>query len=183
MTNAANRALPSIIANAALIKKIYVPKYIFTLAAVSSEFVSLIFSLIAFLIVAIITKVHFTWYFLLTVIPLLELYIFCIGLGLILASAMVFFRDVQHIWGVLSAAWMYLTPIFYPISLLPDWLRPIVIGYNPMYFFITQFRDFTLNGTIGTISNIWLGALAAVLMFFLGLLIFVRTKNKFILFM
>ena len=71
-------------------------------------------------------------YFLLP-FPLLCLALFCLGLGMLLASAMVFFRDIQFLWGVLTTIWMYLTPIFYPITALPETIQSVV-KMNPLYF-------------------------------------------------
>jgi lipopolysaccharide transport system permease protein len=184
MSGAASRAIPSVLGAAALLKKIYVPKYIFTLASVTSELVTMIFSLGALVIVVLATGQHLTWRVLLIPIPIIELYIFSIGLGLFLAQAMVFFRDVQYIWGVFSTAWMYLTPIFYPISLLPDWLRGGVIVFNPMYYYITTFRAFVLVGSQpGWSDCVWQGALASILMLLIGVAAFSRSKNKFVLYL
>lgn len=94
---------------------------------------NLVFSLGALLIVMLFTKLRFTWYCLLIVISILELYVFCLGLGLFLVQAAVFFRDMQNIWGVVTLAWMYLTPIFYDLDALPGWLRYWVPKLNPMY--------------------------------------------------
>ena len=184
MTGAVSRSLPSVLGNAALIKKIYVPKYIFTLAAVTSELVTLFFSLGALGAVIAATKTPVTGRFFFALIPVVEQYIFCLGLGLFMAQATVFFRDIQHIWGVFSTAWMYLTPIFYPVSLLPGWLHSAVTRFNPMYFYITMFRNFTIGGPgMGSLDLALRGGAAAALTLFLGLLTFLRNKNKFILYM
>jgi len=184
MAGAVSRALPSVLGNASLLKKIYVPKYIFTLAAVTSEFVTLLFSLGALVIVIIATKAPLSWYFFLTVIPIIELYIFCIGLGLFMAQANVFFRDMIYIWNIVSMAWMYLSVIFYPVSILPDWLRSFVTHYNPMYFYIAMFRNFTIDTTdTGSLDLAMRGAVSAVVMLLIGLISFARSKNKFILYM
>jgi lipopolysaccharide transport system permease protein len=184
MTGAVSRALPSVLGNASLFKKIYVPKYIFTLAAVSSEFVTLLFSLGALVVVIAATRTPVTARFLLVLIPTVEQYVFCVGLGLFMAQATVFFRDVQHIWGVFSMAWMYLSAIFYPVTILPDWLRLAVTRYNPMYFYITLFRNFTIgSANSGSLDLTIRGAVAAGLMLLIGLVTFSRSKNKFILYM
>jgi lipopolysaccharide transport system permease protein len=183
MLNSSNRALGSVLANAPLLKKIYVPKYIFTFSAVSSELVNLIFSLGALLIVILVTRVHLYIDIILIIVPILELYIFCIGAGLLLASAMVFFRDTQYIWTVFCTAWMYLTPIFYPIGFLPEWLRRIVVGFNPMYFYVSVFREFVLHsGEIYAPHYMLRGAVTSVLALLIGLGVFSRTQNKFILY-
>lgn len=182
MRDSSTLAMNSIIGNAALLKKVYVPKYIFTLSKVTSSLVNLLFSLGALLIVMIITKVQFTWYCLLIVIPIIELYIFCVGLGLFLAQANVFFRDISNIWGVVTLAWMYLTPIFYSIDNLSPVLRYWIPKINPMYIYITQFRDFILTGGWTWTILIWRGLLISFLMLAIGLWSFARSKDKFILY-
>jgi lipopolysaccharide transport system permease protein len=182
MNGAVSRAIPSVLGAAALIKKIYVPKYIFTLASVTSELVTLLFSLGALAIVILATRLRLSWHMALIPLPIIELYIFSIGLGLFLAQAMVFFRDVQYLWGVFSTAWMYLTPIFYPVSMLPDGVRFAVTTFNPLYWYIAQFRYFVLGGEAVWQENVLRGAIAAVGMLLFGLVTFSRSKNKFILY-
>ncbi|MDR2304633.1 MAG: ABC transporter permease [Treponema sp.] len=183
MAGAASRAIPSVLGAAGIIKKVYVPKYIFTLAAVTSEFVTMLFSLGALLLVIVVTGVRFSWRFILIPIPIIELYVFSIGLGLFLAQAAVFFRDTEYLWGVFSTAWMYLTPIFYPVSMLPDKIRFAITSFNPLYFYIAQFRYFVLGGETGWRRDALWGAAAAILMLAVGLAAFARGKNKFILYM
>jgi len=184
MSIAVTRALTSVLNNAGLLKKVYVPKYIFTLAVVTSEFVTFLFSLGALIILIFATKTPFTIRFLFVVIPIIQVYVFSIGLGLFMAQATVFFRDMVYIWQVFSTAWLYLSCIFYPASILPDWLYLIVTRYNPMYFYITLFRNFTLEGpNVGSLDLAIRGTVSAVLMLFVGLICFSYNKNKFILYM
>ena len=60
---------------------------------------------------------------------------------MLLSAANVFFRDIQYIYNAMTTAWMYLTPIFYPIDQLPEGLRWGISTFNPMFFYISQFRD------------------------------------------
>jgi lipopolysaccharide transport system permease protein len=184
MQGAVSRSLPSVLGNATLLKKIYVPKYIFTLAVVTSEFITFLFSLGAFIIIALGTQVPFSARFLLVIIPIVQLYIFCVGFGLFMAQATVFFRDMVYIWHIVSTAWMYLSAIFYPVSILPDWLHHLVTRYNPMYFYIAQFRNFTIGTAhMGTLDFAVRGAVAAGVMLIIGVATFSYSKNKFILYM
>jgi len=184
MVGAVTRSLTSVLGNAGLLKKIYVPKYIFTLSVVTSEFVTFLFSMGALIILIFATKTPFTIRFLLIVIPIVQIFIFSIGLGLFMAQATVFFRDLIYIWQIFSTAWLYLSCIFYPASILPKWLYFLVTRYNPMYFYITLFRNFTLGGpNIGSLDLAIRGAVAAFIMLFIGLLSFSYSKNKFILYM
>jgi len=183
MSGAVSRSLPSVLGNAALLKKVYVPKYIFTLAVVTSELITFLFSLGALVILIITTKTPLTVRFIFIIIPIIQLYIFSIGLGLFMAQATVFFRDLIHIWNVVSTAWLYLSAIFYPVSILPEWLCTVVTRYNPMYFYITMFRNFTIGGpNMGSLDLAIRGGVTAVLMLILGLVSFSCSKNKFILY-
>lgn len=182
MTESTTFAISSITGNAALIKKIYVPKYIFTFSKVTSSLVNLLFSLVALFIVLLVTKTPITPYLLLFPITLIEIYIFCIGLGMFLAQAAVFFRDIQYIYGVLTSAWMYLTPIFYPIEIIPEQARGFIMYGNPMYYYITQFRSFVLYGKMPEPYLIWGGLAIALIFLLFGSWIFLRTQDKFILY-
>ena len=183
MTGAVSRALPSVLGNASLLKKVYVPKYIFTLAAVTSEFVTFLFSLGALIILIFVTKTPFTARFVFVLIPIVQLYVFCVGLGLFMAQATVFFRDLVYIWNIVSTAWLYLSAIFYPVSVLPEWLHHLVTKYNPMYFYIAMFRNFTIGSAdMGSLDLAIRGTVAAAVMLFIGITSFSYSKNKFILY-
>ena len=183
MSNATTRALTSVIYNAGLLKKVFVPKYIFTLATVTSELITFFFSLGALLIVILFTGTPVTIRIVLIIIPIIQLYVFCIGMGLFLAQATVFFRDVVYIWSVFTSAWMFLSAIFYPVSILPGKLQYLVTHYNPMYFYVAMFRNFTIGGPgMGSLDLAIRGTIAAGFMLLLGLISFSYSKKKFILY-
>ena len=182
MNNSTHQAIFSIAGNAALLKKTYLPKYIFTVSKITSGMVDLVFSLGALIIVMLATGTKFTWYCLLFPMVILQLYLFCIGLGLFLAQANVFFKDIQYIYNAVTTAWMYLTPIFYPMEALPDWLIWGVKHLNPMYFYVGQFRDLIWSGRLPGPMITLAGWGAALLMLVLGMWSFMRSKDKFILY-
>jgi lipopolysaccharide transport system permease protein len=182
MKESSGNSIRSITGNASLLKKTYVPKYIFTLSKVTSDLVNMFFSFGAMIIVLIATEVPFTWYALLFFIPVVELYVFCVGLGLFLAQAAVFFRDIQYIWSVVTTAWMYLTPLFYDLEALPTKAQWIVSHFNPMYYYISQFRAMTVYGEMPELWTVLYGAAIAFLMLLIGIGTFNRNKNRFILY-
>ena len=182
MTEATNASIASIIGNAALLKKTYIPKYIFTLSRVTSSLVNLLLSMIALIIVTLITGVPITWHMLWFLVPILQLYFFCVGLGLFLAQGSVFFRDLQYIWGVIITAWMYITPIFYPISIMPEKLQTLIKFCNPMYAYIAQFRDSILYG-VPSGPNLYIAGIGwAIIMMAAGIWSFVKNQDRFILY-
>lgn len=182
MSSSTTQAIFSITGNAALLKKTYVPKYLFTLARITSSLVDLFFSLGALIIVMIFTRARFTPYALLFPFVLLQLYVFCVGLGLFLAQANVFFKDSQFIYNAVTTAWLYVTPIFYPLEALPDTLIWVIKHLNPMYFYIGQFRDLVYSGRMPGHMIILAGCVAAVLMLIIGTASFMHSKDKFILY-
>ena len=180
MNQSTHIALSSINANAALIKKAYVPKYIFTFAKITSGLVDLIFSLAALIIVMIFTGSKFSFYNLLFPVVLLQLYVFCIGLGLFLAQANVFFRDIQYIYNAITTAWMYLTPIFYTLDALPDLVAKVVTYCNPMYFYISQFRDIIYYNQMMDWRMVIAGCISSMIMLLIGIKTFVAKQHQFI---
>lgn len=193
MRDASTQAVSSVIDNSALLKKTYVPKYIFTLSKITSSFVNLILSLGALLIVMLFTRVPFQWSNLLVFIPILELYVFCVGLGLFLGAITVFFRDMKNLWSVITLAWMYLTPIFYSLEsyfendpMHMPLIALIIRRFNPMYMYIQQFRSMILHYSPAweapTEVLVLRGALVAIIMLIIGIATFNSTKDKFILY-
>ena len=182
MNNSTHQAIHSITGSGALLKKTYVPKYIFTVARITSGLVDLAFSLGALAIVMIATGAKVTWAALYSPLVLIPLYIFCLGLGLFLAQANVFFRDIEYIYNAVTTAWLYLSPIFYTINMLPDSLAWIIKHFNPMYFYIAQFRDIIYSGVMpgkGIIAAGWIAAVGALA---IGMITFMKSKDKFILY-
>lgn len=182
MSNCTHQAISSITGNASLLKKSYVPKYIFTLSKITSGMVDLLLSMGALLLVMIATGTQFTWYLILIPFVLVQLYVFCIGLGLFLAQANVFFRDIQYIYNAVTTAWMYLTPIFYPIDSLPDNVAWLIKHFNPMYFYVGQFRDLAYSGRMPGHLIITAGCLTAIAALAIGVWSFRRSEDRFILY-
>jgi len=182
MRESTTLSMSSVINNAMLLKKVSVPKYIFTLATVTSSFVNLLFALGAFLLVLLIVQVPLSLYMFLIIIPIVELFIFCIGLGLFLSQITVFFRDVKNIWSVVTLAWMYMTPIFYPIESLDPRLARIIMHFNPMYIYITIFRDLAVYSRMSDINILLQGASYSFIMLVIGSWFFRKNQGKFILY-
>ena len=177
----ANMGLVSIIQNAALIKKVYIPKYIFPLSRVVSSFVTMSFSLAAVVLVMLITRSPLHWTILLFWIPLLFLLIFFAGVAMTLSALTVYFRDIQHLFGVVTLGWNYATPIFYPIEQLPDFAQTLM-KFNPMYHYINFFRNLVMYGNIPG-PNTWIAcAVSSFVMLFVGLWTFRKLQRNFILY-
>ena len=175
-------AMTSIIASEGVIRKIYVPKYMFPLSRVISSLVNLGFSLIAFFFVVTITGSPFYWTMFLIPLPILYLFLFSLGVAMLLSSLAVFFRDLTYLYGVFMLMLMYFTPIIWPITMLdPDSILPLIIGLNPLFQFISYFRDITMWGVV---PDLWTNLVCigyALTSLCVGSYVFMRQQNRFIL--
>lgn len=173
-------AMSSIIANGPLIRKIYVPKYMFVLSRIFSSTINLLASFTALICVMLVMRVRLHYTVLLSVIPLLMIVFFSLGAGLILAAITVKFRDVMHLYSVFITALMYLTPVIYPMSILPSWLEKIVL-LNPITNILMMFREFMIYGTFPSILSIVIGMVEVVIILVLGVYVFYKNQDEFIL--
>lgn len=173
-------SMGAIISNGSLIKKIYVPKYLFVLSRVFSSFINLMASFTALMLVMVAMRVEMNWTVVFVPIPLLFLVGFSLGIGLILAVITVKFRDIMHLYSVFTTALMYLTPVIYPMSILPDWLSPIVKA-NPVTNILLMFRDVMLNGNFPNILGILIAFIETALALGVGLYVFYKNQDQFIL--
>ena len=180
MTTATQTATTSIFENSAMLRKARTPKHIFTIAKVTGAAVELLFSMGALIVIMLATNAPFSWCMLLSPLVLLQLYIFCIGLGLFLAQACVFFQDIGFIYRAFPTMWMYLTPLFYPIEALPQWAASIIRNANPMYLYISQFRSLVYLRQMPKGHDVLMGCGFALVFLLLGIRSFTKTEDKFI---
>lgn len=173
-------AMSSILGNASLIKKVYVPKYLFPVSKVCSCFVNLVTAFIALVIVIVATGTKLSWTALLVFIPVIYVFVFSLGMGLMLSALVVTFRDLQHLYGILITAWMYMTPIFYPVDMLPGWVADLV-RLNPLANFIEMFRDVILYNVVPSGILQAKCIISCVVALGLGLWIFYKQQDTFIL--
>lgn len=181
-SEASSLTMNSLINSAALIKKVYVPKYIYPLTRTLSSSINLIISIIPLLIVILISGIRPTFSFLLAVVPLVCISVFSLGIGMMLSISMAFFRDTQYLWGVISMLWMYLTPIFYPASILPAKVAWI-IKINPIYYFISFLRTCVIDGVSPDAFSYAMCFVWAAAAFILGAFVFNRQQDKVILYL
>lgn len=177
---ASNMAMTSILGNASLIKKVYVPKYLFPTAKVCSSFVNLLTSFIALTIVVLATRTPLSWTIILVVFPIIYVFLFSLGMGVLLSALVVSFRDMIHLYGVLITGWMYLTPIFYPVEILPQWVRNL-IALNPLASIIEMFRDVLMYGTVPDLMLHLRCFVPCALVLAVGLWVFYKQQDTFIL--
>lgn len=194
MSDSTSFGMSSIIDAASLLKKVKINRYVFPVQKVLTAVVNYFFSLIA--VVLVMVFYHFapgwglcepekiwnpTWYLLYFPLYLVLLAVFCIGLSLFLSAASVFFRDVMHLWSVVLTAWMYLTPCFYSINILPAWMQSLM-RINPMYLYITFVRRIGMWGQAPGLGLVAGCVFYAGLSLLIGYAVFHKNEHKFILY-
>ena len=152
-------ALNSIVENGNLVKKVYFPREILPISTVLSSLVNFLLSFVVLFVLILAFRVPITvWLAYLPLIMLVQV-AFTTGIALILATLNVFYRDTGVIMEVIMQAWFFLTPVFYPITLLPEWrevwgvavpIRRLTYILNPMASIIASYRSVLYGFTNGS---------------------------------
>ena len=182
MSRSTTGAMGSVVESQALIKKVRIEKITFPLEKVVFELINFGLALVAALAVMaffrVAPSIHVLWGLPFIVIAVT---VFSVGVGLLISALSVFFRDVMHLWGVLMTAWTYATPLFYPYEMLEGWMQ-IIMQFNPMFHYITFFRDIMMWNTNPGLMECGICLGMAVITFLIGLLVFRKAESKFILY-
>ena len=179
--SATSGSINSIIGAAGLIKKMYLPKYLFPVEKCLFEFINTSVSIIALILVILWFQVPVSISWLLIPVPFIYILIFSIGISFILSSLNVYFRDIGHLYSVFIKLFIYATPVFYPVSILTPKMMAIM-QFNPLYHFINYFRVIILSGQIPSLQANLICAAFAFGSFIVGALIFKLLERKFILY-
>lgn len=173
-------SITAILGNASLIKKVYVPKYIFVLARVLSSLINLMASSCAFIVVLMVTGIELHYKMILGILPIVTLCMLSAGIGLILSAITVKFRDIEHFYSVFLTGLLYLCPIIYPMSFLPPVVRKVV-SLNPLTNMLIMFRDVMTDNLYYSGKSTLIAILEALVFLGIGLFVFYKRQDKFIM--
>ncbi len=179
---AVGSGMTSITGNATLIKKVYMPKYIYPLSKLFSSLINFLISLIPLMIVMIVTGTPIKWSMLLLIFDIMCLLGFILGMILLLSTLMTFFQDTQFLWTVISLLWMYMTPIFYTPNIIPNNLL-VFYHMNPMYQYITFARTCIIDGVSPQPTAYLWCIVSSVIVLLIGMFTFKRHQDKFVLYL
>jgi lipopolysaccharide transport system permease protein len=178
--NATTGAMDSIKGNSEIIKKIYVPKYMFAVGIVCSEFINFLISLIVLVAVMLATGAPFYMSLLYSPIPLFFLLVLTMGVGLILATATTFFTDIKYLYGVLIMLLSFMTPLFYPIEIIPQEFL-FFFKVNPLYAAVSSFRDIVLYGAFPQTKFLLYLIITSIIALVIGVYLFYRYQDEFVI--
>lgn len=171
-------AMAGIAWNGALMKRVPVPKSIFAIAATVSGAVNLLLSLIPLFAIMLFAGAPLRPALLFLPVSVGVLALFTFGVALALSSIAVFFTDIREMYGVAVTALMYLTPIIYPLSIIPERFRWI-IALNPLTYLLEMVRDPIYKGTLPSAQTTAISLVAALVALLVGWLTFRRLSNLF----
>ncbi|MBB2181920.1 ABC transporter permease [Lachnospiraceae bacterium MD1] len=179
--NSTKAAMKSIRTNSAMIKKVYVPKYIYPISSILSNYIIFLISLIVLFLSMFVFDVTPTIYIFQSIIPLTLLLILSLGVGLILATMAVFFRDLEYLWSVLLMIVMYSSAIFYDMTQPKFASKEWALKFNPLFDIIKNFRDCILFGTPLNREALIISSICSIGSLIIGIVVFYKKQDKFIL--
>lgn len=194
-TSSTKKSMKSIRSNASIIKKVYVPKYLYPISNIISNFITFLISLIDLVLVIAFYNIFipakaitFSWWILLSPVSIIILVILCFGVGMILATLEVFFRDLEYLYEVFTLLLFYMTPIVYTLDRLKLGKYTVILKLNPLYGIIEFFRGCVINGP--KFTQLWADGLCwdvlyatifGIVMCVIGLFIFYKKQDDFIM--
>lgn len=169
----------TILANKDLVTKIYFPREVLPISYVTSCFVNMLLCFIVIFAVLLFSGhgIAFVPLLYLPVIMVTE-YILALGIAMMSSAITVFFRDLEHILGIVMMAWMYLTPIMYTPDMIPESVKPI-FNLNPMCSIIIAYRDILYYKSSPDMSTLLYSAVTGVFFFAAGFIVFGQLKKRF----
>lgn len=195
-TQSTTRAMRSIRNSASVLKKVYVPKYIYPIANVFSTFVTFCISLIVLVLVLAYFLIknqytmqypdlHLSWYALLSFVPIVLLCVLSTGIGLILSVLNVYFKDIEYIYSVITMMLFYVTPVMYSLNTLQrsgvNTIVMKILMLNPLYSILEMFRSCVLYSTMWNWDHFLYALGISLASLVIGLWVFYKHQDRFIL--
>ena len=172
----------SLMANAGIITKINLPKYMFLLSKNVASLINFGLTLVIFLLFVAVDGIAFHFRFLLLLYPILWMIVFNIGCGFILSALFVLFKDIQYLYDIFTLMLMYLSAIFYYTDGYGEQVQKLFY-LNPLYVYITYIRTIVIDGCIPGVTVHLLCAGYAILALAVGALIYKKNNYKFLYYM
>ena len=179
-SEASNLSMSSVVANFSLINKVYMPKYIFPFTKCLFVGINFLLTLIPLYLVILFTGTGLCWQHILLPYSFICLFMFTLGMSLLLSTVAVFLRDMFYIYGVVITLWTYLTPIMYDIAIVSNPVFVFILKLNPMYQYISFERMIVLYHSTPALSQFVACGASALITLAIGALVFVKKQDKFI---
>ena len=177
--DATNLGMNSLVGNSSIFTKVNVPKYLFLFSQNVSSLINFGLTLIIFFVFVAADGIAFSWQFIFLLYPIACLIIFNLGLGLILSARVVFFRDMQYLWGILTQLLSWLSAIFYTVDTYAESAQNLFL-LNPLYVYISYVRNIVLDGVIPSTELHLLAAGFSLVAFGIGAFMYKKYNHEFL---
>lgn len=171
------QAMSTLIWGSNLLKRIYIPRTIFAVAVAGNGIINFLLAMVSLAIIMLFTNHPFSPALLFLPVEILILTMFTIGVALFMSTIAVLFVDIVDMYGVLLSVLFYLTPIFYPLSVVPQEIARIV-ELNPVTILLTLFRSSIYLGEIPSLNSIAISTALSIMTLFAGWLVFTRKVDE-----
>ncbi len=167
-----------LVSNSNLITKIYFPREILVYSTIIAKIVDFFYSCIVLVFFLFIFKIPLTIYYLwLPAIFLIQVFLMA-GISLIVAALNLFYRDIQYLLNLILLLWMYITPVMYPIEMIPEKYR-FIMSLNPMAVIVNAYRQVLLSGKNPNVNSLSIACLISIVIFIIGFIIFKKLEGEF----
>ena len=172
-------SLQQVVSGGSLARRIYIPHTAFAISSTVTGMVNLAISVIPLVLISLVSGRPVTWALLFMPVSILILSAFALGIGLLLSTFAVHFPDIKEMYDILLRAWMYLTPIIYPETILPEAYRYWILHLNPMYYMVSLFREPVYNGKLPSLDIVIISTIIAVSILIVGWIYFSKQADSF----
>lgn len=172
-------AMGQMVWGSSLLNRIYLPRTALVVSAIGTGIVNITLSLVPLLLITVVVGLPLRWSILFLPVSALLLASFALGVGLVLSAWAIYFPDVAEMYAVALTAWMYLTPIIYPLETIPERYRFWFYHLNPMYYLVQIFRKPIYEGVLPGWPLLAAGTLIALVTLAVGWLLFCSRADEF----
>jgi len=172
-------AMVNLVWGGGLLNRIYIPRSSFAIAAVGTGLVNTTLALIPLILVMLVTKVPIRVTLLFIPVCAILLAFFSLGVGLLISTMSVYYPDVAEMYQIILNAWLYLTPIIYPVDILPEAYRYWITNLNPMFHMVRLFRIPIYYGRLPFWNELWPALIISICTLFIGWYIFSNKSDEF----
>lgn len=162
-----------------MVKKIYFPREVLPIAFTTSQFVNMLLSFLVIFAVVFVERIEIKWqaWACLPLVMIIE-YILALGITFLASALTVYFRDLEHILGIVSMAWMYLTPVLYSIDMVPEEYQ-MIAQLNPMTPITIAYRDILYYGQMPELNTLVNAIVLGIAVLLVGKVSFSRLQRGF----
>ena len=177
--DATSEGMSAVVGNSRILTKIDLPQMLFVLSKSISFALNFGISIVVFFVFCAFDGIPFRWHFITLIIPTILLFVFNLGITLILSTLYVFMKDIRYLWSVCLRLLMYMSAVFYRIDGYPEAMKRL-FWLNPVYVYITYFREVAMEGRVpsGFVHALAIGY--AVAAFAVGGYIFRKYEDTFV---